>query len=144
LLRFLAAPRATRAFSDDLLQECWLQIHRSRHTYRPDAPLLPWIFGIAFHVRRNAYRHLSREQARNQCDFSWQGNVSSDEAGVLSGLLCRLPDSQRQVVEMLKLEGKSLVEVASATSSTVGAVKQRAHRAYLNLRHLGRSGILEE
>jgi RNA polymerase sigma-70 factor (ECF subfamily) len=37
---------------------------------------------------------------------------------------------------MLKLGGLSLVEVARATSSTVGAVKQKAHRAYDRLRKL--------
>jgi RNA polymerase sigma-70 factor (ECF subfamily) len=35
---------------------------------------------------------------------------------------------------MLKVAGMSLEEVAKATSSTVGAVKQKAHRAYATLR----------
>lgn len=35
---------------------------------------------------------------------------------------------------MMKVAGMSLEEVARATSSTVGAVKQRAHRAYRKLR----------
>jgi RNA polymerase sigma-70 factor, ECF subfamily len=37
---------------------------------------------------------------------------------------------------MLKVNGLSLEEVARATSSTVGAVKQKAHRAYQQLRNL--------
>ena len=37
---------------------------------------------------------------------------------------------------MLKVGGLSLEEVARATSSTVGAVKQKAHRAYERLRKL--------
>ena len=35
---------------------------------------------------------------------------------------------------MLKVSGMSLEEVARATSSTVGAIKQKAHRAYEKLR----------
>ncbi len=35
---------------------------------------------------------------------------------------------------MLKVEGMSLEEVARATSSSVGSVKQKAHRAYKKLR----------
>jgi RNA polymerase sigma-70 factor, ECF subfamily len=35
---------------------------------------------------------------------------------------------------MLKVEGMSLEEVARATSSTVGSVKQKVHRAYKKLR----------
>jgi RNA polymerase sigma-70 factor, ECF subfamily len=37
---------------------------------------------------------------------------------------------------MLKVGGLSLEEVALATSTTVGAVKQKAHRAYARLRKL--------
>jgi RNA polymerase sigma-70 factor (ECF subfamily) len=49
-------------------------------------------------------------------------------------LLAPLSESQREVLEMLKVAGMSLEEVARATSSTVGSVKQKAHRAYKKLR----------
>jgi DNA-directed RNA polymerase specialized sigma24 family protein len=49
-------------------------------------------------------------------------------------LLDNLPESQREVIFMLKVSGMSLEEVARATSSTVGAIKQKAHRAYERLR----------
>ena len=49
-------------------------------------------------------------------------------------LMDSLPDSQREVILMLKVSGMSLEEVARATSSTVGAIKQKAHRAYEKLR----------
>jgi RNA polymerase sigma-70 factor, ECF subfamily len=51
-------------------------------------------------------------------------------------LIAALPEGQREVVTMLKVGGLSLEEVARATSSTVGAVKQKAHRAYERLRKL--------
>jgi RNA polymerase sigma-70 factor, ECF subfamily len=51
-------------------------------------------------------------------------------------LVAALPEAQREVVTMLKVAGLNLEEVARATSSTVGAVKQKAHRAYEHLRRL--------
>ena len=36
--------------AQDLLQETFLQMHRSRHTYTPPRPVKPWAFGIARHV----------------------------------------------------------------------------------------------
>jgi len=54
----------------------------------------------------------------------------------LETLLATLPESQREVVALLKISGMSLEEVARATSSSVGAVKQKAHRAYEKLRQL--------
>ena len=52
----------------------------------------------------------------------------------LEALLATLPDSQREVIAMLKVSGMTLEEVARATSSSVGSVKQKAHRAYDKLR----------
>jgi RNA polymerase sigma-70 factor (ECF subfamily) len=49
-------------------------------------------------------------------------------------LVSSLPESQKQVVTMLKVFGMSVEEVARATSSSVGSVKQKAHRAYDRLR----------
>jgi RNA polymerase sigma-70 factor (ECF subfamily) len=56
-------------------------------------------------------------------------------------LLQHLPKSQREVLLLLEASGMSLEELARATASTVGAVKQKAHRAYVKLRALlaGRS-----
>ena len=50
--------------------------------------------------------------------------------------MAALPESQREVLTMLKVNGLSVEEVARATSSTAGAVKQKAHRAYRRLRDL--------
>lgn len=141
LLRYLSGPFVDRAEAEDLLQECWLRIHRSRHTYRPSEPVLPWIFAIARHTRLDGYRRRQRLRSR-------EVQVSGDTADLLpappadggmaefSRLLAALPASQREVILMLKVSGMSLEEVARATSSTVGAIKQKAHRAYEKLRQV--------
>ena len=52
--------------ADDLLQETFLQIHRSRRTYQPGRPVTPWIYAIARHVylmkRRSAGRRTRFEE----------------------------------------------------------------------------------
>lgn len=146
LLRFLAQPSFTRSQSEDLLQECWLRIHKARHTYRPGAPVLPWIYAIARHTRLDGYRRYRRIQIR-ETSIEERGDVAGrphESAGTvredLSQALDGLTESQREVILMLKVVGMSLEEVARATSSTVGAVKQKAHRAYESLRRiLGRT-----
>ena len=62
------------------------------------------------------------------------GTASPDEELKLEALLAPLSSGEREVLQMLKVEGLSLEEVARATSSTVGSVKQKAHRAYTKLR----------
>ena len=56
------------------------------------------------------------------------------EDGQFAQLLESLPESQREVLLMLKVSGMSLEEVARATFSTVGSIKQKVHRAYAKLR----------
>ena len=60
--------------------------------------------------------------------------MRAQDASRFTRLLESLPDSQRDVILMLKVSDMTLEEVARATSSTVGAIKQKAHRAYAKLR----------
>ena len=139
LHRYFLSDAVSRAHADDLLQETWLRIHRVRHTYRSGEPVLPWFYAIARHVRIDHFRKVSRTTAREETltDASETTMAGSSDPAVmeeLDALLAPLPPSQREVIELLKVAGMSLEEVARATSSTVGSVKQRVHRAYKRLR----------
>lgn len=139
LHRFFSAQSTSRADADDLLQDTWLRIHRVRHTYRPGEPALPWFYAIARHVRVDHYRRSMRAVAGvRQLEVMSHTPAAAHEglgqADELNALLAPLPESQREIVAMLKVAGMTLEEVARATSSTVGAVKQKAHRAYEKLR----------
>jgi RNA polymerase sigma-70 factor (ECF subfamily) len=139
LHRFFVAQFVSRPDADDLLQETWLRIHKVRHTYRAGEPVLPWFYAIARHVRVDHFRRAIRMKAREQrLDETSSGAAAiGNESGrddSLEALLAPLPESQREVIEMLKVAGMSLEEVARATSTSVGSVKQKVHRAYKKLR----------
>src|SRR5579872_747194 len=140
LLRFFKNQVATREQANDLLQEAWLRIHRVRHTYRPGEPVLPWIYAIARRVRVDGYRRTRRitlhEIAMEVLPDVPARAEARNPGPTFDTLVAALPDAQREVVTMLKVGGLTLDEVARATSSTVGAVKQKAHRAYERLRKL--------
>jgi RNA polymerase sigma-70 factor (ECF subfamily) len=150
LHRYFMIQVVSRRYADDLLQETWLRIHEGRHTYRPGEPVLPWLYAIARHVRVDQYRKVRRVEAREQqvealpekgqalgaASPSGDGPAGVGAAPDLQDMLAALPESQREVIVMLKVSGMSLQEVARATSSSVGSVKQKAHRAYEKLRTL--------
>ena len=140
LLRFFKSQVASREQADDLLQETWLRIHRVRHTYRPGEPVLPWIYAIARRVRVDGYRRTRRitlhETTMELLPERPAPAAARNRVPAFETLVAALPDAQREVVTMLKVGGLTLEEVARATSSTVGAVKQKAHRAYERLRKL--------
>jgi RNA polymerase sigma-70 factor, ECF subfamily len=143
LHRYFRAQFVSRRFADDLLQETWLRIHEVRHTYRAGEPVLPWLYAVARHVRVDHYRKTRRvEDRERQVDAlpevpAAQGSAPESSRGRdLEAMLRELPQSQREVLVMLKVSGMSIEEVARATASSAGSVKQKAHRAYEKLRRL--------
>ena len=138
--RFFLGQARTREAADDLLQDFWLRIHSARHTYRPAEPLLPWMYAIARRVRIDQYRRTKNRSAREvqveQMPDVASPDVSSADDVDFETLLAALPESQREVIVMLKVSGLSVEEVARATGCSAGSVKQKAHRAYEKLRTL--------
>jgi|SRR5580704_5602124 RNA polymerase sigma-70 factor (ECF subfamily) len=140
LYRFFAAQLGNADDAQDMLQDAWLRIHRVRHTYRPGEPVLPWVYAIARCVRVDNYRKRRRIAMRELVvETLPERAVPTSEATDLppfNQLIADLPASQREVLTLLKVNGLSLEEVARATSSSVGSVKQKAHRAYERLRNV--------
>lgn len=141
LLRFFERQVKDRAFAEDLLQDCWMRIHNYRHTYRAERPLLPWVYAIAKRTAVDGYRRRRNSLAFEQ-EFS-DGNA--EPAAAPSGVsqetkislwqgIAALSRKERQALELLKVEGRSLDDVATVTGASVNAVKQRLHRACLKLR----------
>src|SRR5579863_1948697 len=141
LHRFFMTQHVSRRYADDLLQETWLRIHQIRHTYRPGQAVLPWLYAIARNIRVDHHRKAQRSEMSEQSldeniDVPQSTGSGAAQAPDLEALLATLQESQREVIAMLKVAGMSLEEVARATSSSVGSVKQKAHRAYTRLREL--------
>ena len=139
LLRYFLVQAFSRRYADDLLQDTWMRVHKARHTYRRGEPVLPWIFAIARHTGLDNYRKARRVEAHEtQVDVLPETAAPKPsilpEVPDLDAILAALPESQREVIVMLKVSGMTMEEVARATSSSVGSVKQKAHRAYQKLR----------
>jgi RNA polymerase sigma-70 factor, ECF subfamily len=140
LLRMFRCLGAPPDQAEDLLQDTWLRIHRSRHSYRSGEPVLPWIYAIARRVRVDHYRRnrwvLSHELSIEPLPEPAVRLELLDPPTSFETLVAALPAGEREIVTLLKVSDMSVLEVARATSSTVGAVKQKAHRAYRRLRKL--------
>jgi RNA polymerase sigma-70 factor, ECF subfamily len=138
VFQFFLAQVQDRFQAEDLLQDFWLRVHKARHTFRAGEPLLPWVFAIARRTKIDQYRR-NRNIKNHEFQLEELPEVVSREptrkdSPALADLLQTLPAAQRETIWLLKVSGLSLEEVARATGSSVGAVKQRAHRAYEKLR----------
>ncbi len=141
---------------DDLLQLTLLKAHLARERFRlqggdPDGAVQGWYFAIARNVAMDHMRDRHREKKRMPGSAADDGtdpvaNLAAREPTVEDGTvetereqdvvdrvraaIARLPPGQREVVEMHKLKGMTMAEVADRLSVREGAVRVRAHRAY--------------
>src|SRR3954451_19132406 len=67
LRRYFPATAADGA-AQDLVQETFLAIHRSRRTYQPPLPVRPWVFGIARNILGRHRREAWRRSRTEDCD----------------------------------------------------------------------------
>lgn len=136
LLRgFIAARTESTEAAEDVVQETLLSIHCSRHTFRQGRPFAPWMYAIA---RFRLADHWRKQARRVVCD-PLEDNINAPEISSSLGshvqdALNDLPEKQRRVVELLKMQGLSLKEAAEKLRMTESALKVTAHRAYKRLR----------
>lgn len=129
--------------ADDLVQETFMQIHRSRRTYQPGRPVTPWVYAIARHVylmkRRSAGRR-ARFEASLAADRGHGDDVSRDaldtmvEGDRIRRALSGVPADQREALLMHHVEGWSFVEIAARLGIRVNAAKTRAFRGMKKMR----------
>src|ERR1035441_7884290 len=110
LHRFFLMQFVSRRHADDLLQETWLRIHEVRHPYRRGHPLLPWLYAIARNVRVDHYRKAHRAEGREErleegSEIPEAHPGGSARTPDLEAVLATLPESQREVIAMLKVSG---------------------------------------
>src|SRR5436305_10505299 len=136
---FAAHVEASESAAQDLVQDTFLEIHRSRHTYLPPLPVRPWVFGIARNVlgrhRRTAWRR-SRHEDRHAAPDAERMPAASPafESRDLAAALARLPAGRREAWVLHHVHGLSFQQIAERFRIGVGAAKLRSSRAMRALR----------
>lgn len=136
LFGFFLKGGCTRAIAQDLTQQTFLRVHLARGRYHLGAPVLPWLFTIAYRVRVDQFRRKGRrpesslEPEQERKLSAPMPEEESDQVIALREAIDALPEGQRRVVMLHKFEGLSMAEVASIVGASESAVKVRAHRAY--------------
>lgn len=143
LYGFLLAHILNKSRAEDLLQESFLQIHRSRATYIPGKPVLPWAFGVARNVLlmdRRARRVRGRkEEADDRCVLDipvWGDFDRILNRELLSQALKRIQPEQREAVLLHHFFGFSFREIGSLLGIRSGTARVRAHRGLASLKEL--------
>lgn len=135
-----------RADVEDVLQDVLLAIHLHRESYDAKRqPLTAWIYAIG---RYKVIDHLRREGIRAHVPLDGVDDLLATETADagdarrdVETLVARLPEQQRRALRLVKLEERSVRDVATGTGLSETAVKVNVHRAIKNLmRFVARDG----
>jgi RNA polymerase sigma-70 factor (ECF subfamily) len=144
-----------RQSAEDLAQEVFLKIYKSRHGYEPTAKFSTYLFRIANNLASNRRRDRGRKREVNLpgAESGPLGVPAADQIlaessslmptrrfdrseiqSVVQDALESLNDNQRMAVLLNKFEEMSYIDIAATLDLSVAAVKSLLSRARENLR----------
>jgi RNA polymerase sigma-70 factor (ECF subfamily) len=142
--RRLSDPEA----ADDIVQQVFLQMHRSLTTLRSTDRVGAWLYrtarnAITDHYRRPARRRevssgdtrqIDARRAPGSLESRGDPDAVACAAACLRPMIDRLPPSYRRAIERVDLEGLSQRSAASAEGVSFSGMKTRVQRARARLK----------
>ncbi len=150
VVHFLYRMIQNQAVAEELAQETFLRVYRSRESYEPTAKFTTWLFRIATHLALNWLRDHKNSRSEVAMDEPADGfptmQLAHGEASVEQKLVKEskaaevrraigsLPQKQRGAVLMHKYQEMEYRQIAKALKCSESAVKSLLFRAYETLR----------
>jgi len=150
VVHFLYRMVQNQAVSEELAQEVFLRVYRSRQTYEPTAKFTTWLFRIATHLALNRIRDTKKEKGQESLDEpkaeGLERQVADNKPSIEQELVRRtrldeirsaveaLPAKQRAAVLMHKFEGLDYQQISRVLDCSESALKSLLFRAYETLR----------
>ena len=141
------------AAAEDLAQEVFLRVYRSRGNYEPSAKFTTWLYRIATNLAVNHARDSRHERPENTVSVDEpdqetgmtldlpDSSLSAEEAilrrermAAIRQRVQALPDRQRTAVVMHKYQQMDYREIAQVLKLSESATKSLLFRAYETLR----------
>lgn len=157
LVRILESWLGNRDSAEDLAQEVFMRVYRSRANYQPTAKFSTWFFRIATNAARNAIRDRSRRKeyqvsgapandgqppSLSEMAFAKSGLLPQrslenlEKADIVRLAINELNDRQRMATILSKFEGMSYQEIGESMDLSEKAVKSLLCRARARLREI--------
>jgi RNA polymerase sigma-70 factor (ECF subfamily) len=125
---------------EDVLQEVLISIHKARHTYDGERPLIPWVMAITSFRITDCLRKTYSEMRHSQVDIADYENVleavteTPDENESINEMLDSVGQRERKILSLMHVEGYTAREVGSQLGMKESTVKVAAHRAIKKIR----------
>lgn len=150
VIHFIYRMVQNQAVAEELAQEVFLRVYRSRSSYEPTAKFTTWLFRIATHLALNQIRDGRHEKSSESLDREAPDGLIRqlpDRSANIEQRLLReakfreiraaieaLPAKQRAAVLMHKYQEMEYSQIAAVLGCSESAVKSLLFRAYETLR----------
>ena len=150
VIHFLYRMVQNQAVSEELAQEVFFRVYKSRESYEPTAKFTTWLFRIATHLALNWIRDRKNEKLNESLDketpdgtvrqIADRGETIEEELVHRARLaqvreaIEALPAKQRAAVVMHKYEEMDYSQIARVLNCSESAIKSLLFRAYETLR----------
>ncbi len=153
MIHFLFRMVRNQAVAEELAQEVFLRVYRSRESYRAEAKFTTWLYRIATNLAVNHARDTKHERSAQTVyldspdeETGTTPDVADDEPNVEQNLLrdermaaikkhvMALPERQRMAVLMHKYQGMDYKQIGDVLKLSESATKSLLFRAYQTLR----------
>jgi RNA polymerase sigma-70 factor (ECF subfamily) len=153
IIHFMYRMVHNQAIAEELAQEVFLRVYRSRETYRAEARFSTWLYRIATNLGVNYARDTRRERTasvvyldESDSETGMTPDVADTTPSAEDSLLRRerlnairqhvlaLPERQRTAVLMHKYEGMDYKQIGDVLKLSESATKSLLFRAYQTLR----------
>ena len=153
IIHFLYRMVRNEAVAEELAQEVFLRVYRSRESYRAEAKFSTWLYRIATNLAVNHARDTRHQRAAQtvyldapDAETGSTPDVADEEPSVEQRLLrdermnairthvMALPERQRMAVLMHKYQGMDYKQIGEVLKLSESATKSLLFRAYQTLR----------
>jgi len=142
--------------AEDLTQETFYAVYKHRHTLRPDAEILPYLYTIARRKAVSLFRWRTVRQillpladAHENLPADMESPIhtiqQNREEAAINLALATLPENQRAALVLRFFEGLTYPEIAGILNKPEGTVKSLVFRGEQTLRlKLSNRALIEE
>ena len=153
IIHFMFRMVGNQAVAEELAQEVFLRVYRSRESYRAEAKFTTWLYRIATNLGMNWARDHKHERAAqnvylNEPDPETgstpdvadsrttveQTMLRDERMAAIRAQVLALPERQRQAVLMHKYQEMDYREIGAVLKLSESATKSLLFRAYQTLR----------
>ncbi len=137
LHHWLSMRLESRTDADDVLQETFVRLARSRKKLRGVENLTAYVFTVARHEAARLQKQRATEArvlAAKPLGEPEDTTAACEAAELVTLALAKLPTEQREIVELKAYAGLTLREIAEVTALPAGTVATRYRTALARLR----------